>query len=552
MGIDVANVSDDVYFDRRSLRDSLNNNSTSSSSSSDSPPTYDLTNSTPNRLNSSNTSSSSNNNNRSPTPPTIHNNNNNNNKVQQDQIVVDIPNFRDIVQNTSELRLAAVDSRTADYKKFIKKDTLDGSHLDWEGDCDTTVGSGGAGKMKEISRKDEKKTKTKGVAIIVHDDDDKERGGRREGSTSSSNRTRRTSLGLDMPIFSKVSRKSSRTFESIWGATGNTTDEDSMYSNSAGSKERKFAMKNCVYGMKSHGKMILLCIMISVVLSAGIGVLIAMIPIWIQSEERGESAEVGGGLAYGEGDGVLMDSSSGSSSSSGVLVASEEEDAPTAASKLVLTPPPYDLDHVCKQETLLEEGGYDTCVSACFPSRCCLVDESQTYEVWTLHIGANDIEEIGKSIPSCFKDHKDTCMKYNQACSILGEQALLPVKPPSSKEVLAMNNVEKLQLAETIIWACSPRIEGSREGLAECQALCEAKACCFVEDIEEDESPVRVTDTGASSILEIPPANNLEEGEVPPTSENSGRKVQITKYCGDDPQQFCLTYAGCETYFQNE
>jgi len=292
--------------------------------------------------------------------------------------------------------------------------------------------------------------------------------------------------------------------------------------------------------------------MISVVLSAGIGVLIAMIPIWIQSEERGESAEVGGGLAYGEGDGVLMDSSSGSSSSSGVLVASGEEDAPTTASKLELTPPPYDLDHVCKQETLLEDGGYDTCVSACFPSRCCLVDESQTYEVWTLHIGANDIEEIGKSIPSCFKDHKDTCMKYNQACSILGKQALLPVKPPSSKEVLAMNNVEKLQLAETIIGACSPRVEGSREGLAECQALCEAKACCFVEDIEEEESPVRVTDTGASSILEIPPSNNLEEGEVPPTTENSGRKVQITKYCGDDPQQFCLTYAGCETYFQNE
>jgi hypothetical protein len=398
------------------------------------------------------------------------------------------------------------------------------------------VGSGDSG-VKEISLKS--KTK-KGAAIILHDDDD-EGGGKREGSSSSKNESRRrASLGLDMPIFSKVSLKSSRKFESIWGeGAGNTTDEDSMYSNSAGSKERKSAIKNCVYGIKSHGKMVLLCIAISVVLSAAIGVLIAMIPIWIQSEERVESAEVGG-LAYGEGDGVLMDSSSsgGSSEVSGV-----SEGEASTASKLVLTSPPYNLDHVCKQETLLEEGGYDNCVSACFPSRCCLVDESQIYEVWTLHIGANDIEEIGKSISSCFNDYKDKCMRYNQSCSILGKQALLPVKPPSSKEVLAMNNVEKLQLAEMIIRACSPRVE---EGLAECQALCEPKSCCFVEDIEEEE-PARVTDTGASSILDEIPSNL--EGE-PVTAENGGRKVQLTKYCGDDPHQFCLTYAGCETYFQ--
>ena len=83
---------------------------------------------------------------------------------------------------------------------------------------------------------------------------------------------------------------------------------------------------------------------------------------------------------------------------------------------------------------------------------------------------------------------------------------------------------------------------------------------------------MRVTDTGASSILDIPANNstgastvfdiptnvteansildiptNLEE--EPNTAENSGRKIR-SKYCGDDPQQYCITYAGCEAYFQ--
>eukprot|EP00985_Skeletonema_marinoi_P008040 scaffold3582_cov143-Skeletonema_marinoi.AAC.9 len=557
MAIDVANVSDDVYYDRRNLRDSLNNSDsmrTSSSSSSDSRHPSGNT-----RMHSSRTVGASNKS-RSPPPPS---------QMQNEQIV-DVPNFRDMVVPTSNSTSANSNTIYVN-TKFEKKDTLesidtlDGSHLDWEGDG-ITVGSAEV----EFNEIDLKKKEKGAAAIVVHDNKEGGEGGERRNKRSSStlfHKSRRASLGLDMPIFSKVSRKSSRAFESIWG---DATDEDSMYSNSAGSKERK-SWKNFVYRVKSHGKMVLLCIAISVILIAVMSVLIAMVPMWLQSEERGESAELGG-LAYGEGDGVMMDSSSGvmTDSSDGGLVDSEEE--VSATSKLVLTPPPYNLDYLCKQESLLEEGGYDKCVSACFPSRCCLVDESETYEVWTLHIGANDIEEIGKTISSCFKDREDTCIRYNQACSVLGKDSLLPIKPPSSKEVLAMNNVEKLHLAETIIRACSPRVDGSNEGLAECQALCETKACCFVEDIEEDES-VRVTDTGASSILDIVPANNSTGAstvldiptnvteansildiptnleEEPNAAENSGRKIR-SKYCGDDPQQYCITYAGCEAYFQ--
>lgn len=515
MAIDVANISDDIYFDRRNLRDSLNNKSNSFSTSSGSSSSasrnpssssYIHNNSrlpsSNSRLDSSSSNNNSNNNtSRSPPPPP---------PVQQDQITVDIPNFRDVVVRTSDNSAELLVAANHVNKNYVKKSTWDGSHLDWDGDGDT-IASG--------------LSSFKGAAIIVHHGEGDEGGRRREEGPSSSNQSRRLSLGLDMPTLSKVSRKSSRKFESIWGDMGNTTDEDSVYSNSAGSKDRKSALKNCVYGVKSHGKMVLCCIAISLVLSVAIGVIIAMIPMWIQSEERGESAEVGG-LVYGEGDGVLMDSSSSGT-----------------ATKFVLTSPPYNLDYICKQDTLLEEGGYDKCVAACFPSRCCLLDESQTYEVWALHIGAND--EIGKSISSCFNDHKDACIRYNQACSVLGKESLLPIKPPSSKEVLAMNNVEKLHLAETIIRACAPRVEGSTDGLAECQSLCEAKSCCFVEDIDEDET-VRITDSGASSILDIP--TNLEEGST--KSEDSGRKIQSTEYCGDDPQQFCLTYAGCETYFK--
>jgi len=568
MAIDVANVSDDVYYDRRNLRDSLNNSDSMRTSSSSSSGSRHPSGNT--RLHSSRTVGASNKS-RSPPPPSHSDNN---------QIVdVDVPNFRDMVVPTSNKlppNTKYVNTKFEKKDTLESIDTLDGSHLDWEGDG-ITVGSAEV----EFNEIDLKKKEKGAAAIIVHDKEGGEGGGRMNKRSSSTyfHKSRRASLGLDMPIFSKVSRKSSRAFESVWG---DATDEDSMYSNSAGSKEKK-SWKNFVYRVKSHGKMVLLCIAISVILIAVMGVLIAMVPMWLQSEERGESAELGG-LAYGEGDGVMMDSSGVmTDSSDGGLVDSEEE--VPATSKLVLTPPPYNLDYLCKQESLLEEGGYDKCVSACFPSRCCLVDESQTYEVWTLHIGANDIEEIGKTISSCFKDREDICIRYNQACSVLGKDSLLPIKPPSSKEVLAMNNVEKLHLAETIIRACSPRVEGSNEGLAECQALCETKACCFVEDIEEDES-LRVTDTGASSILDIPannstgastvlaipvnnstgastglgiPTNATEANSIlgiptnleeePNTAENSGRKIR-SKYCGDDPQQYCVTYAGCEAYFQ--
>jgi hypothetical protein len=569
--IDVANISDDIYYDRRNLRDSLgNNNGHSFLMSSDRSSSAASSQQQQQRYNSYNSCNSS---------------SSRSQQQHDDQIAVDIPNLKSeiVLQTSDNINKSSTELQTSTQFSYVRKTTLDdASHLDWDGDID------------DSHRTDDDE---KGTSIIVHDNE--EEGGRRKqqqqqqqqhgrrGLFSSSQKqrssnnneshksSRRVSLGLDMPTFGKVqSRRSSWTFESIWqegmSATSinNTDEDDSMYSNSAGSGskvERMSSrggrtMKKCLYRFKSYGTMLLLCVGACVVLSAMIGVLVAMIPLWIQSEERGESGEVGG-LAYGDGNkGVLMDSStSNSSNSSGAVLAATEKENPAASmSSFVLDPPPYNLANICKKESLLKTGGYEKCVSACFPSRCCLIDESKPYEVWTLHIGLNDIDEIGKSISSCFQDNKDMCIRYKQECSVLGKHSLLPVKPPSSKEVLAMNNKAKLALAEDVIRACSPREDGSTERFAkECQSFCEAKECCFHED-KDDEETVRVTDTdiGASSIL---PSPNITEGNnttIASSENNSTRKVLKTKqsttieYCGNDPQQFCVTYAGCELYFQ--
>ncbi len=629
MDIDVANVSDDIYYDRRILRDNLDNSDSWSSSASGSRNASgnNERNHSARTLPISNKASKRNSNDSDRT-----------NKIQNDQSsIVDVPNFRDMVVRTSDNSAELHTSPSGRTPKlhfvntnFERKDTLDGSHLDWEGDG-ITVASASTFETS-LEMKKQMRGEGEGAVIIVQDREveggqaSRGRGGGRKGKggrnrpslNNGFTKNRRASLGLDMPIFSKVSRKSSRTFESIWGGA---TDEDStIYSNSAAGSTN---LKSAWHKVKAHGKMIFLCIAVTVFLFVVIIVIVTMIPVWLQSEERGESGELGG-LAYGDkGDGVMMDSSSGvmtDSSDGGLVVDREggeeavpatassivvdseggeeavpapvssivvdseggEEAVPaTASSKFVLSPPPSNLDYLCAQEALLEDGGYDKCVSACFPSRCCLIEESKTYKVWTLYIGANDVEEIGESISSCFNDHEDTCIRYNQACSVLGKDSLLPVKPPSTNEVLAMNNVEKLNLAEKIIQACSPAVEGGpSEGRAECQAFCETKACCFVEDDEEDET-ARVTDTGTDSILDTPsnstgaltpgnstgaldtPSNNftgakvivdapldVEEESDTNTTENSGRNMRNIKYCGNDPQEFCVTYAGCEAFFQ--
>lgn len=415
---------------------------------------------------------------------------------QDHTITIDVPTFRDrneIVVRTSDntVELRAQNTNTS----FYRKPSCDNSHLDWYG-TDNEEGSSANSHVQNNEEKSESRliNKKHNGAIIVQEN----------------------------TVIKGSSRRNGWSFESVWGGSSDTDEENPhLSSNGSGIKEK--VIKTCFNRFRSHGRMLLSCIVALIVLSASIGVLVLIIPLWVRSEERGESGEVGG-LSYGEGDGVLLDNSN----IDGVVLPA------AASSAVVLEPPPYNLNIICKQQSLLEEGGYDRCVSACLPSRCCLLDESEQYEVWTTwHIGANnasDDKEIGKFISSCFNENENICIRYNQGCSILGKHVLLPVKPPLDTAVMVMNNSQKLQLAETIIRACSSTSEGANgEGLGECQAFCEAKECCFLKDTNEDEA---IVDSGSI------------------TSENNGRNTQQTDYCGDDPQSFCLLYAGCEQYLQ--
>ena len=50
-----------------------------------------------------------------------------------------------------------------------------------------------------------------------------------------------------------------------------------------------------------------------------------------------------------------------------------------------LAPPPYNLQLLCSHASISQPGGYEKCVAACLPSRCCLVPADDPYEVWTVH-----------------------------------------------------------------------------------------------------------------------------------------------------------------------
>ena len=309
--------------------------------------------------------------------------------------------------------------------------------------------------------------------------------------------------------------------------------------------------------VKSHGKLTALCVLISIGLAATIGALVVMVPLWMDSEERGESGELGG-LAYGGGEvgdgtggGVMMDNSQPTipveTGGDTLLVdnspanedvgapstttSSESGRLPTSNSGISTSPnynggsnsnkfkpPPYNLSMLCSKTAVGKSGGYEKCAGACLPSQCCLVSENKPYEVWTVHKTSGYVATaIGTVIHSCFKEHADQCVQYYNQCSSLGTTVLLPRKPPTRMEVDVMNNSEKLELAEWINHSCSKVGKKTRNlattvggGESECQMLCHAKECCFVDDDEQSQS------TSSSS------SSSWSTGSMMQTSNNEG------------------------------
>jgi len=292
------------------------------------------------------------------------------------------------------------------------------------------------------------------------------------------------------------------------------------------------------------------CLLVLVVMAITIG---------MESEERSESGELGG-LAYsveentkvntwagevvvnrsGGGDGKeqvdekavnednddvgAAQTSKVPSTTTNEEPQKDEPEVPVVATNRAdfFMPPPYDLQNICSSSSISQSDGYDMCIAACLPSRCCLISEE--YKVWTipetwrLQLSYPDVETMGQYdkeapviddiISSCLFEQPHLCREYKAQCSVLPQAVLLPLKPPSKDAAANMNAKKGLELAEYINHSCkksSKTIEGDNE----CQLLCQEKACCFADN--EKEIKAFLPHTEVVSITTVPNSDNIDE-----------------------------------------
>ena len=324
----------------------------------------------------------------------------------------------------------------------------------------------------------------------------------------------------------------------------------------------------------SSVKLTAICVVFSMAMSVIVGALVVLVPLWMTMDERVASAELGG-LAYdgvasgGGGDGGGAGGNPGSSSSS----SSSSSTASASVSSPTLKPPPYDLSVICGQPSLNQPGGYDKCVAACLPSQCCLVPKGEPYEVWAPppsgvngarttsfanSVTAGQQPAIGTIIQSCFDQHPDQCVQYNNQCSILGASVLLPRSPPSADEVAVMTDAEKLRLAEQVNHSCGKlhhtTITGS-SAESECRALCRGMDFCFdarrrrrrhLRELARGHRELEV------SHIEIPGDEDFAYTEAELEEESTTADLSATTTtttAAVSEKDLCVIYAGCAPLF---
>lgn len=232
------------------------------------------------------------------------------------------------------------------------------------------------------------------------------------------------------------------------------------------------------------------CILLSVGFAVTVGMLVVMVPIWMESGERGESDEMEG-LAQGDSKGEILsnDGGAGTGGGGGSMMERGKEDADGSApatpestgagvtgARMKLKSPPSNLQLLCSRNFLEE------CAAACLPSQCCHVPVDDPYKVWKplphFALGSTVATElpIGAEVTSCLAENPETCASYHKYCGVLGDSGLLPRKPP---DVASMTATERLALAERVYRSCNAYPLGE-----ECQGLCHGKECCFVEEEE--------------------------------------------------------------------
>lgn len=257
--------------------------------------------------------------------------------------------------------------------------------------------------------------------------------------------------------------------------------EDAVASwDAVGRSRSSLRVTTCREFVKNHKKATALCVFVSVGVAATIGVMLALLPVWMASDAEelvaGSNNEMGNsGVVYGSGVGYSLESA------------------------------PHNLEQLCSKESRYKPGGHDKCISACLPSRCCLVPEGKPHELWIprvdvgggsssstasaslRNVESKEAETENEIITSCYSQNQNTCKDYHKGCSVLGAHTLLPRKPPTIEDVSVMEEKEKLDLAEWIIHSCSD-LRSTRLGFpslgtsSECEMLCQEKECCFADD----------------------------------------------------------------------
>lgn len=389
----------------------------------------------------------------------------------------------------------------------------------------------------------------------------KDEGSATGGDPSTPSQRSSLDVVLGWPASNREGKRGSGIFESVWGGGGNgktsddgdsvsqSTEEDGgmsrsmklmrtisgrvgfMRSNtsSLGNSEDSGSLHNhpptryydgpCKNTINStrrfvytHAKFTCLCIILFLALIVAMGTLVVVMPLWMESEERDESGELGG-LTYGGSnsdgsDGMVMDSSS-------KQVQKEEQQFVEPGDT------GWTEDH-------FEPGGFS-------------VDKAG---------GGNEdkkdiINDVGSSLSS--------------TASPSGKYPLLPHHPPSAEELKNMGPGERLELAEWINHSCSrmrgggfviSNLGGGGVEESECELLCREKECCFVDEEERHEQPTTVDTNISIQANGLVDAMNLtDEGEGATAIEASNEEIAaaatttanegITTSC-PDPDPDCV------------
>ena len=302
-------------------------------------------------------------------------------------------------------------------------------------------------------------------------------------------------------------------FDRLWDDRGDdgTQGKGRHANGDLGGKGGHAPRASCRSVLRANIRRVSVCLVFLVGVAVTVGTLATMVPIWMAGEGNAIGSEVESG-AGGRNNNVMLDTSGGrgpvsidttlasggggknfgldpSYESAGGSPSSTKAGPPPRPAVIPtptpptpdlggFLPPPPDLKSVCGRRAISTPAGRDRCLSACVPSRCCLVPQGSPYTIWsraTLDPYEPDESSLGTTVFSCFRRNAKMCVEYYDSCGALGDDALIPRGVPTAGEMKDMGEAGLLDLAERVNHACGRRENDVRQ----CAALCEGRRCCF-------------------------------------------------------------------------